>query len=270
MYTNVIRMPGPAPAHPSWCARGGPVADSPDPAKEVRMATGSNFSPSGAGLAAPEPVGIVGIGCRLLGASGWPQFWRLLREGRDAITEIPPDRFDVEALFDPRPGAPGKMSTRWGGLIADITGFDAGFFGIAPREAVDLDPQHRLLLEVCWEALEDAGEVPSGLAGSATGVFVGETTSDYGDMLADEHTSIKLYNMTGSARSMASGRLSYALDLRGPSMTVDAACASSLLAVHLACQSIWRGESTMALAGGTNLILNPLITVGWSQGGMMA
>src|SRR5258708_34874139 len=175
MYTNVIRMPGPAPAHPSWCARGGPVADSPDPAKEVRMATGSNFSPSGAGLAAPEPVAIVGIGCRLPGASGWPQFWRLLREGRDAITEIPPDRFDVEALFDPRPGTPGKMSTRWGGLIADITGFDAGFFGIAPREAVDLDPQHRLLPGGGGEAPESPRGGPAGRARRPTAAFAART-----------------------------------------------------------------------------------------------
>ncbi len=235
------------------------------------MATGSAVDHCGPEETAPEPVAIVGIGCRMPGASGWPQFWRLLREGRDAITEIPPERFDVESLFDPRPGTPGRLTTRWGGLIEDIAGFDAGFFGIAPREAVGLDPQHRLLLEVGWEALEDAGEVPSRLAGSATGVFIGETSADYGDMaVAETGAAASLYNLTGSARSMGSGRLSYALDLRGPSMTVDAACASSLLAVHLACQSIWRGESAIALAGGTNLVLNPWITVGWSQGGMMA
>jgi acyl transferase domain-containing protein/acyl carrier protein len=220
---------------------------------------------------APEPIAIVGIGCRYPGASGPDDFWRLLCDGGDAIAEIPPERFDVAAFHTARPRTPGRTASAWGGLLEDVEGFDAGFFGIAPREALYIDPQHRLLLEVAWEALEDAGEHPDRLAGSATGVFVGETSSDYGELVAADPARIdSVYMITGSGRGINSGRLSFALDLRGPSVTLDAACASSLLAVHLACRSIWQGDSTMAFAGGTNLVLVPHGAVGFSQAGMAA
>jgi len=224
------------------------------------------------GAAPPEPIAIIGIGCRFPGASGVADLWRLLRAGGDAITEIPADRFDVEALYDPRPAEPGRTRSRWAGLLSDVTGFDAAFFGIAPREAVSIDPQHRLLLEAGWEAMEDAGETPGRLACRATGVFIGETSSDYGDMVAGSDPSRidSVYTITGSTRAISSGRLSYVLDLRGPSLTVDTACSSSLLAVHLACQSIWRGESESAFAGGVNLVLAPHATVAFSQAGMAA
>lgn len=219
-----------------------------------------------------EPIAIVGIGCRFPGACDTRSFWRVLADGSDAVTEIPADRFDAAAFYDPRPGTPGKMSYRWGGFVADIEGFDPAFFRISPREAACIDPQQRLLLEVAWEAVEDAGEVAGGLAGSRTGVFVGEINSDFGEnILAGEGSDIdSIYTLTGSSRSMSSGRVSYALDLRGPSMTIDAACASSLLAVHLACQSIWSGECAMALAGGANIVLAPIGAIGFSQAGMAA
>ncbi|HEY1618304.1 MAG TPA: type I polyketide synthase [Streptosporangiaceae bacterium] len=223
------------------------------------------------GVPGAEPIAVIGIGCRMPGAAGWPAFWRMLLDGTDAITEIPQDRFDVEALYDPRPGSPGKMATRWGGMVDDIAGFDAAFFGVSPREAVGVDPQQRLLLEVCWEAMEDAGVLPESLAGSGTGVFIGETSSDYGALAATDPSGIDgIYTATGSAGAHGPGRVSFALDLRGPSMMVDAACASSLLAVHLACQSIWHGQSELAFAGGTNLVLAPWPAVSFSQAGMMA
>jgi acyl transferase domain-containing protein/acyl carrier protein len=219
-----------------------------------------------------EPIAIVGIGCRFPGARDTRSFWRMLADGVDAITEIPADRFDAAAFYDPTPGTPGKMSYRWGGFVEDIEGFDPAFFRISPREAASIDPQQRLLLEVAWEAVEDAGEAAGHLAGSRTGVFVGEVNSDYGDnVVASGPAAIdSFYPVAGSIRSMSSGRLSYALDLRGPSMTVDAACSSSLVAVHLACQSIWSGECTMALAGGANVVLAPLAGIGFSQGRMAA
>jgi acyl transferase domain-containing protein/NADPH:quinone reductase-like Zn-dependent oxidoreductase/acyl carrier protein len=218
-----------------------------------------------------EPIALVGIGCRFPGASDRHELWGMLSDGRDAITEIPPDRFDIEAYYDKRPAVPGLTTSRWGGLVSDVEGFDAAFFGIAPREAVYIDPQQRLLLEVAWEALEDAGEPPERLVGSSTGVFIGETSSDYGELVAADPSRIdSVYMITGSGRGITSGRLSFVFDLRGPSITLDAACASSLLAVHLACQSVWKGESGMALAGGSNLVLVPHGTVGFSQAGMAA
>jgi acyl transferase domain-containing protein/NADPH:quinone reductase-like Zn-dependent oxidoreductase/acyl carrier protein len=214
-----------------------------------------------------EPIAIVGIGCRFPGARDTQSFWRMLADGTDAITEIPADRFDAAAFYDPRPGTPGKMSSRWGGFVDDIEGFDPAFFRISAREAAYIDPQQRLLLEVAWEAVEDAGEVAGRLAGSRTGVFVGEVNSDYQDniIIGGSAAYDSLYMATGSVRSMSSGRVSYALDLRGPSLTVDAACSSSLLAVHLACQSIWSEECAMALAGGSNVILTPIGGIAFSQ-----
>jgi acyl transferase domain-containing protein len=153
-----------------------------------------------------EPIAIVGIGCRFPGAPDKDAFWQLLCAGADAITEIPADRFDAEAFYDPRPGVPGKMAYRWGGFVPGIEGFDAGFFGITPREAVHLDPQQRLLLEVAWEALEDAGEVPDRLGGSQTGVFVGQISSDYGDTILSAGPAAidSFYLLAGSTRSISS------------------------------------------------------------------
>jgi phthiocerol/phenolphthiocerol synthesis type-I polyketide synthase C len=218
-----------------------------------------------------EGVAIVGIGCRFPGGANGPEaFWKLLRDGVDAITEIPRERFDVEPLYDPVPGTPGKMVTRWGGFLKDIDKFDASFFGISPREASSMDPQQRLLLEVAWEALADAGQVPAKLIGSRTGVYLGMCYDDYIDLEMDDTENIDIYVNTGGARSVAAGRISYALGLQGPSLAVDTACSSALVAVHLACQSIGSGESSMALAGGINLILQPEFSIGFSQASMLS
>jgi len=219
----------------------------------------------------PEPIAIIGIGCRFPGGVDGPRaFWQLLLDEVDAIADIPPQRFDVDAYYDPAPATPGKIITRRGGFLDRIDQFDAGFFGIAPREAIAMDPQQRLLLEVAWEALEDAGVPTHRLSGGRAGVFVGMWTSEYEERLYRTPTDIDLYRTTGAGRYSAAGRLSYQLDLRGPSLTVDTACSSALVAVHLACESLRRGESELALAGGVNLILEPHITIGYSRSGMLA
>jgi acyl transferase domain-containing protein len=210
-----------------------------------------------------EPIAVVGIGCRFPGGADEPaSFWRLLAAGGDAVAEPPPGRWDMDALYDPDPDAPGKMYARAGGFVADIAGFDAAFFGISAREADSMDPQQRLLLEVAWAALEDAAIAPSALAGSKTGVFVGIGANDY-QMLgaATEGRLDDPYTATGNALSVAAGRVAYVLDLRGPCVALDTACSSSLVAVHLACQSLRAGESDLALAGGVSLMLAPEITV---------
>jgi acyl transferase domain-containing protein/ubiquinone/menaquinone biosynthesis C-methylase UbiE len=218
-----------------------------------------------------QPIAIIGIGCRFPGGANSPQaFWKLLRDGTDAITEVPADRWNVDTLYNPDTAKPGKIRTRWGGFIEQIDQFDAQFFGISPREAVRMDPQQRLLLEVAWEALEDGGQVPEHIAGTSTGVFIGIYTSDYHDIQLCDRNSIDAYANLGSFYCIAANRISYLLNLNGPSMAVDSACSSSLVAVHLACQSIWNGESTLALAGGVNAILKPEISIGFTQASMLS
>ncbi len=207
-----------------------------------------------------EPIAVVGLSCRFPGAADPDRFWDLLRSGREAIVDVPPERWDAAAHYDPTPGLPGKMYTRRGGFLRGIDRFDASFFGIAPREAVSLDPQQRLLLEVAWEALENAGVAPDSLMGSATGVFVGACHMDYLELF-DDLSLVDAYVATGNSLSLASGRLSYTLGLQGPSLTVDTACSSSLVALHLACQSLRLGECGLALAGGTNLVVTPKTSV---------
>jgi acyl transferase domain-containing protein/acyl carrier protein len=222
---------------------------------------------------APEPIAIVGMGCRFPGGATSPDaFWRVLKNGVDAVSEVPRDRWDIDAFYDPDPEAPGKMCTRWGSFLERVEEFDAAFFGISPREAVRMDPQQRLLLEVAWEALEDAGQPAERMAGSAGGVFVGihSLSSDYYLRQVGALRGMDLYTSTGVAHSIAANRLSYLLDLRGPSLAVDTACSSSLVAVHLACQSLRLGECDVALAGGVNLILLPDVTVALSKLNMMA
>ena len=219
----------------------------------------------------PEPMAIVGIGCRFPGgAVDAASFWRLLEEGRDCISSIPADRMDVERFYDARPALPGHMATRWGGYLDDIRGFDAEFFGVSPREAERLDPQQRLLLETAWEALEDAGMRAPELSGRRVGVYVGQWTNDFEARLFADPDRVDFYSTTGSGRYATSGRLSYALGLRGPSLTIDTACSSSLAAVHLAVQALRAGECEMALAAGVNVILQPQVTIAYSQSGMMA
>jgi acyl transferase domain-containing protein/NAD(P)-dependent dehydrogenase (short-subunit alcohol dehydrogenase family)/acyl carrier protein len=221
---------------------------------------------------AAEPIAVTGIGCRFPGGvNDTESFWRLLVEGQDAISEVPAGRWDINAFYDPDADAPGKMTTRWGGFLEDVELFDPELFGISPREAARMDPQQRLLLEVSWEALENAGQNPNGLAGSPTGVFVGLCNNDYFLMQFESgRGSIDAYVATGNAHSVASGRISYILGLQGPSVSVDTGCSASLVAVHLACQSLRSGECRMALAGGVNLILMPDTTIVLSKARMMS
>lgn len=213
----------------------------------------------------PEPIAIVGMACRLPAAPNLQAYWRLLTEGQDAIREVPADRWNVDAFYDADPQATGKTYCRWGGFLDGVDQFDPAFFGIAPREAPYIDPQQRLFLESVWEALEDAGIVPQTLGGQRVGVFAGASTLDYGQMLLQGPEVVGTYTATGLATTMVANRVSYLLNLQGPSLTVDTACSSSLVAVHLACQSLWNGESSLALAGGVNLMLTPTVTVGFSK-----
>ena len=215
-------------------------------------------------------IAIVGMACRLPGASSPEAYWSLLEKGIDAIREIPAERWAVDLHFDAKAGVPGKMNTRWGGFIESVDLFDPAFFGIAPTEAAFMDPQQRLLLEVAWEALERAGVRPRSLAGSRTGVFVGISNSDYAQLQRSDAARLSAYFGTGNSFSVAANRISYLLDLQGPSWAVDTSCSSSLVAAHQACESLRRGESDLALVGGVNLILTPEVTIALSQAGMMS
>jgi acyl transferase domain-containing protein len=220
-----------------------------------------------------ERVAIIGLACRFPLAQDPEAFWQLLRDGVNAITEVPEDRWDVDALYDPKHRARGKTNSRWGGFVDHVDQFDAHFFGISPREASHMDPQQRLLLETAWEALEYAGVPPTTLSGSHTGVFVGISSSDYICLQVaqkDHLRGLTAFSGTGNAHSIAANRLSYFLDLRGPSLAVDTACSSSLVAVHLACRSLRSEECDLALAGGVSLMFSPETTVAFSQAGMLA
>ena len=218
-----------------------------------------------------EPVAVIGMACRFPGADGPEAFWDLLARGGDAITEIPKDRWDVDAYFDTDPNAPGKMYTRWGGFIDGIDRFSPAFFGIAPREAASMDPQQRLLLEVAWQALENADCAPERLTNRRVGVFVGIGATDYAELEVMQGTgAIDAYNGTGGSHSVAAGRLSYFLGVRGPSVAVDTACSSSLAAMHLAVGSLRKGESDLALVGGVNLMMSPDSLVTLSKARMLS
>jgi len=220
-----------------------------------------------------EPIAIVGLGCRFPGGADHAQaYWSLLRDGVDATSEVPADRWDVEALYDPDPDRPGTMYARRGGFLSDVDQFAAAFFGIAPREAVAMDPQHRLLLEVAWEALEHAGRVPDRRLPGRTGVFVGITTNDYLKRQAanGKPGDIDAYYISGNHLNAAAGRISYVLGLQGPCLAVDTACSSSLVAVDLACSSLRRKQCDQALAGGVNLILSPENSIAASRAKMIS
>src|SRR5215471_6570190 len=215
-----------------------------------------------------EPIAVIGLGCRFPGGANSPEaFWNLLEQGKDAIRDIPAERWDADRFYDTDMEASGKAYTTCGGFLDQVDQFDAAFFGISPVEASALDPQQRLLLEVSWEALEHAGLDAQHLRGSRTGVFMGLDSYDYfqAHMGSGDPHNINAYALTGVAASTATGRLSYFYDFRGPSMAVDTACSSSLVTLHLAVQSLQNHESDMALAGGVDLILTPEPYIGFSK-----
>jgi acyl transferase domain-containing protein/SAM-dependent methyltransferase len=221
--------------------------------------------------ASQEPIAITGMAIRTSGGvHDVAGFADLLWNARDSITPIPASRWPIEQWYDEAQDKPGKMLTRFGGFVDDVEQFDAEFFGIAPREAASMDPQQRMLLELAWHALEDAGCAPSALSGTKAGVYVGIANNDYGRALFGDPNRIDAYFGSGNAYSVAAGRLSYFLGLHGPSIAIDTACSSSLVALHLACQALRQGECDLALAGGINLILTPEYNVNFSKAGMMA
>ena len=220
-----------------------------------------------------ERIAIIGIGCRFPGGvNDTESFWKLLVEGREAVSEVPADRWNIERYYDPEPGVAGKSIAKRGGFLDQIDQFDPQFFGISPREAPYVDPQQRLLLETAWEAIEDAGLVLDLEHGTDLGVYVGISHNDYQGIqgTAGEHTGISPHSPTGSAHSIAANRISYCLNLRGPSVAMDTACSSALTAVHAACEHIRSGRGDAALAGGVTIMITPGGFIGFSQASMLS
>ncbi|MGW9434789.1 type I polyketide synthase [Streptomyces sp. NPDC055607] len=215
-----------------------------------------------------QDVAITGIGCRLPGGIDSPAaLWELLRTGGDAVGTVPEGRWDAYRAVSPAHAAAVDRAARHGGFLADVDSFDAGFFGISPAEAAETDPQQRILLEVAWEALERAGLPAGALAGTDTGVYVGACLDDWGHGALEDLPSITERTGTGSARSILANRLSYVLDLRGPSVALDTACSSSLVALHAARSGLLAGDCDTALVGGVNLLLSPAVTLNLGDGG---
>ncbi len=222
---------------------------------------------------AKEPLAIIGMGCRFPGNVNAPEeFWDLIINGGDGLSDIPPDRWNADAKFAPDFKTAGKISVKRGGFIRDIDKFDASFFGISPMEASRMDPQQRMVLELSYAAIEDAGLTFSDLDGSRTSVFIGISSHDYGDIQNSpgEQINIGAHTNLGSALCITANRISYFYNLKGPSMALDTACSSSLNAVHLACRSIWENDADLAFAGGTNAILKPEPQMGFSKGGFLS
>ncbi|HVE81537.1 MAG TPA: type I polyketide synthase [Myxococcales bacterium] len=218
----------------------------------------------------PEPLALVGIGCRFPRGDGPDAFFGMLERGESAVTVVPRDRFDVDAVYDPDRDAPGKTVSRWGAFLDDVASFDWQAFGMSPREAQQMDPQHRLMLEVAWEALEDAGLPLEKVAGTRTGVYVGAFGMEYGSLATRHLEQIDPYTLTGNQLLFNANRLSHFFDFRGPSLVMDVACAASLVAFHYACQDLWNGETELALAGGVNVLLTPSGFVARSKAGVLS
>ncbi|MGV0627613.1 type I polyketide synthase [Mycolicibacter minnesotensis] len=220
---------------------------------------------------AAEPIAIVGIGCRLAGDVGTPtDFWTFLLDGGSAVRQVPEERWEPYLRRDPRNAAVLRATTPWGTFLDDLAGFDAEFFGVSPREAELMDPQQRLAVEVCWEALEHAGIAPRSLAGSDTAVLMGVNADDYGKLLMEDLPGIEAWTGIGTALCGVANRVSHLLDLRGPSVALDAACAASLVAVQQACQQLRAGETSLALAGGVSALIGPGLTRVLDQAGATA
>ncbi len=220
---------------------------------------------------ASEPIAIIGMGCRFPGDANTPeQFWQFLQGGGNGVVDVPADRWDVDQYYDPNPDAPGKSYSRWGGFLQNIDQFDPAFFNISPREAQQMDPRQRLLLETAWEALENAAYASEKLSGSNTGVFVGHMVGDYQTLLNNNLNLVDSYVSTGVLDSLLANRLSYILNLQGPSLSVDTACSSALTALYLACQSLRQNECNLALVGGVNLMLSPEMQVIGAKAGILS
>lgn len=218
-----------------------------------------------------EPIAIIGMGCRFPGNAHTPQaFWQLLLDEKDTVSKVPLSRWEHHQFYHPDPTLPGKMYTAEGSFLEQYDQFDAAFFGISPAEAQQMDPQQRLLLEASWEALEDAGVIPGAVAGSQTGVFIGICGADYGAMQRQSVATINAYTNACGSYSIAANRLSYFFDFQGPSLSVDTACSSALVGVHLACESLWKGECSLAMAGGAHLILDPGWNIGFCKAQMLS
>ncbi len=217
------------------------------------------------------PIAVIGMACRLPGGINSPhKLWEALLRGDDMVTEVPAERWDADELYDPESGVQGRSVSKWGAFIDDVTGFDPDFFGINEREATAMDPQHRVLLETCWEAVEQSGRTPASMSGTSTGVFIGMSHDDYAMVTSDAGAFDQAYAFTGNPFSMASGRVAHALGLHGPALTMDTACSSSMVAVHQACRSLNDGESDMALAGGVMLMLDSRLYASASGQGMLS
>src|SRR4051794_1762576 len=220
-----------------------------------------------------ERIAIIGVGCRFPGrVNDAESFWNLLIDGRDAVIDVPRDRWNIERFYDPEPGIAGKTFAKRGGFLDQIDQFDPQFFGISPREAPYVDPQHRLLLETAWEAIEDAGIVLDFQKGSDIAVYVGISHNDYQGIqsTAFDHFGVTPHTATGSAHSIAANRISYCLNLRGPSIAMDTACSSALTAIHAACEHIRAGRGDIALAGGVTVMITPGGFIGFSQASMLS
>jgi polyketide synthase PksN len=216
-------------------------------------------------------IAIVGIACRFPGARNYQEYWNNLVQGRASVTEIPADRWPWQRYFGEQATDKKRSVSKWGGFIADIGAFDAGFFHISGREAQTMDPQQRIMMELAWNCFEDAGIPPIQLSGKKVGVFVGISSMDYAELQQfNRDLDVEAHHSTGSAAVLVPNRVSHFLNLRGPSFTVDTACSSALYAVHLAAQSIQRGECKMALAGGINSLLNPIRYAYFSKTGMLS
>ena len=217
------------------------------------------------------PIAIVGYSMRLPGGINCEdKLWKSLLAQEDLVTEIPEDRWNKNKFFSKRKDEPGKSYTFSAGVIDCIQGFDNNFFGISPRESLAIDPQHRMLLELTWEALESGTQNPDKIKGSKCAVYVGISGNEYSYKWVSDVALMGPYSMTGTNNSIASNRVSYSFDLHGPSLSVDTACSSSLVALHHACNSIWNGESDSAIAAGSNLLLHPMPFVGFSKAGMLS
>ena len=215
-------------------------------------------------------IAIIGASCRFPGAPNLDAFWELLTSGRDAISEVDATRWSTRFYYHPTRGEPAKTYTWAAGLISDVDLFEPAFFGISPREAAQMDPQQRLLLELAWHAFEDAGIPAATLAGSAMGVYIGASSTDYRDLRLSDPASCDSHFMTGGTLSILANRISHVFDLRGPSLTVDTACSSSMVALHHAYEAIRDRRVATAVVGGINLLLAPFPFLGFCQASMLS